>query len=133
VNAKFTADSDPAEIEKMLGAISSPHLVLLDDFDVLGPDHAISDVVNRHYARLRDSGNAVVVACGLDEVGSYYRGLTAEIRKGRTGLLLSPRSSADGDVVSVRLPRSATASMPSGRGVLARPGGWSWVQVPCDI
>ena len=130
VNARFTADSSPEEIEKALKSISSRHLIVFDDFDVVGPDHAISDLVNRHYTSLRDTGNAVLVACGLDEVGSYYRGLTAEVRKGRTGLLLAPRSSADGDVVSVRLPRSATAAMPAGRGVFATPGGWSWVQVP---
>jgi S-DNA-T family DNA segregation ATPase FtsK/SpoIIIE len=130
VNARFTGETDPAEIDKLLKSLSSRHLVVLDDFDVLGPDHPICDVVNQHYARLRDSGNAILVACGLDEVGSYYRGLTAEVRKSRTGLLLAPRSSSDGDVVSVRLPRSATAAMPAGRGVFATPGGWSWIQVP---
>ncbi|MFG1627286.1 FtsK/SpoIIIE domain-containing protein [Kribbella sp. NPDC049227] len=132
VNARFTADTDPAEIDKLLKSVSSRHLVVLDDFDVLGPDHPISDVVNQHYARLRDTGNAVVVACGLDEVSGYYRGLTSEVRKGRTGLLLAPRSSSDGDVISVRLPRSATAAMPAGRGVFARPGGWAWTQVPFE-
>lgn len=74
----------------------------------------------------------MIVACGIDEVGGYYRGLTAEIRKGRTGLLLAPRSSSDGEILNVRLPRSATASLPIGRGVFGRPGGWSWAQVPIE-
>ena len=130
MRAQFRADAAPGEIEDVLRSLGPRHLVVFDDFDVFGPDHAISQAVTQHYATLRDSGSAVLVACGIDEVGGYYRGLTADIRKGRTGLLLSPRSSSDGEILNVRLPRSATATLPVGRGVFARPGGWSWAQVP---
>ncbi|MFI6828096.1 FtsK/SpoIIIE domain-containing protein [Kribbella sp. NPDC050241] len=129
---QFHADASVGDLEDALRSLGPRHLVVFDDFDVLGPDHAISTAVATHYQTLRDSGSSVIVACGIDEVGGYYRGLTADIRKGRTGLLLAPRSSSDGEILNVRLPRSATASLPIGRGVFARPGGWSWAQVPIE-
>ena len=59
-----------------------------------------------------------------------YRGVVSTMRKARTGVMLAPRSSADGDVFSTRLPRSVGAAVPVGRAVLVRGGVWEWVQVP---
>jgi S-DNA-T family DNA segregation ATPase FtsK/SpoIIIE len=132
LRGEFHATSSVGDLEEALKSLGPRHVVVFDDFDVLGPDHAISAAVAQHYATLRDSGSAVIVACGIDEVGGYYRGLTADIRKGRTGLLLAPRASTDGEILNIRLPRSATATLPLGRGVFARPGGWTWAQVPIE-
>jgi S-DNA-T family DNA segregation ATPase FtsK/SpoIIIE len=87
-------------------------------------------VAEEYLKTIRDSGDAVVVACGLDEVSSMYRGVAATLRKARTGLLLAPRSAADGDVFATRLPRSVGAAVPAGRAILLRAGSWEWVQVP---
>jgi DNA segregation ATPase FtsK/SpoIIIE, S-DNA-T family len=57
-----------------------------------------------------------------------YRGLTAEARSGRCGLLLCPRGPLDGDLLGVRTA-AATEPLP-GRGVLAVRGLATPVQVP---
>jgi S-DNA-T family DNA segregation ATPase FtsK/SpoIIIE len=79
---------------------------------------------------MRDSGSLMVITGSLDDMLGVYRGLPNEMKRGRSGLILSPRAANDGDVLNVRLPRSAAGAMPAGRGVLASPLGWTWVQVP---
>ena len=97
---------------------------------MLGGEHALSQVADDYLKQIRDTGDAIAVACGIDEVSGMYRGVTATIRKARTGLVLSPRSSADGEVLGARLPRSVGAAVPVGRGIRVRAGAWEWVQVP---
>jgi len=70
------------------------------------------------------------VGCGIDEVAGMYRGVVAQVRKTRTGLILAPRSSEDGSNLSARLPRSIGGPVPKGRGIMVTAGGWLWVQVP---
>ena len=59
-----------------------------------------------------------------------YRGIIAQVRKNRTGLILAPRNMDDGAHLSVRLSRSIGGPVPKGRGVLVTTSGWTWVQVP---
>ena len=82
------------------------------------------------FAKMRDTGSTMIITGAIDDMLSVYRGLPNEMKRGRSGLVLSPRASNDGDVLNVRLPRSASGAMPVGRGVLASPLGWTWVQVP---
>ncbi len=128
--ARIITGTEPAdEIKKLLGS-RRPHTVLVDDFDVLGADSPAAAALVEAYAAMRDSPHVMVVAGGIDELNGMYRGLPAEIKKGRTGLILGPRSSTDGDLLSARLPRSVGAPVPVGRGILATTTGWTWVQVP---
>ena len=53
-----------------------------------------------------------------------YRGVVAQVRKTRTGLVLASRSSEDGTHLSARLPRSIGGPVPKGRGVMVTTAGW---------
>lgn len=129
VRAVLTADSTADELRAALDS-GGRRLLVVDDFEVLGGEHALSQVADDYLKQIRDSGDAIAVACGIDEVSGMYRGVTATIRKSRSGLILSPRSSADGDILGARLPRSVGAAVPVGRGLRVRAGAWEWVQVP---
>lgn len=125
----FTGDEDAAELRGALDT-RGPRLLVIDDFEVLGGEHPLAAVAEEYLKGIRDTGDALMVACGVDEVTGMYRGVPAVLRKSRTGLLLAPRSSADGDVFSTRLPRSIGGAVPPGRGILVRAGAWEWLQVP---
>ncbi|MGH8775803.1 MAG: FtsK/SpoIIIE domain-containing protein [Jiangellaceae bacterium] len=126
----FTDASDPGDVRQALDRARGSRLLVVDDFEVLGPEHALASVAEEHLKSIRDSADAMVVACGIDEVTGMYRGPTAMMRRSRTGLILSPRSASDGDVFSSRLPRSVGGVTPAGRGILVTARGWEWVQVP---
>ncbi|MGH8824310.1 MAG: FtsK/SpoIIIE domain-containing protein [Jiangellaceae bacterium] len=126
----FTDAADPADLRQALANVRGSRLLVVDDFEVLGPEHAIASVTEEYLKDIRDSADALLVACGIDEVTGMYRGPTAVMRRSRTGLILSPRGATDGDVFTARLPRSVGGVTPTGRGILVRAGGWEWVQVP---
>ena len=72
-------------------------------------------------------GAVLVAAGGLDELAAAYRGLPAELRRGRCALVLGPTGPLDGEPWGVRL---APAGPPlPGRGVLVRHGRQQPVQV----
>jgi len=128
--ARIVTGKEPPEELKKLLAVRRPHTVLVDDFDVLGADSPAATALVEAYSAMRDTQNIMVVAGGVDELNGMYRGLPAEIKKGRTGLILAPRASTDGDLLTARLPRSIGVPVPVGRGVLVTTSGWTWVQVP---
>jgi len=129
VRAVLTADDASDALRSALDT-RGRRLLVIDDFEVLGGEHTLSAVAEEYLKGIRDTGDGLVVACGIDEVTGLYRGVTATLRKARTGLLLAPRSSADGDVFTARLPRSVGGAVPAGRAMLIRAGAWEWVQVP---
>jgi len=122
--------TEPADELKKALNVRGPHTIIVDDFDVLGADSPAAAQVLEAFSRMRDTPNALVLAGGIDELIGTYRGVVAELKKGRSGLVLAPRASSDGEVLNAKLPRSAGAAMPTGRGVLTDPTGWRWVQVP---
>lgn len=126
----FTGDEPINDIKDALAALRGDHTIVVDDFDVIGADTPLGQLLAEHYGTLRDTTSIMVVAASIDEILSLYRGLPVELKRGRTGLVLAPRASNDGDVLNARLPRSVGASLPVGRGVLTHAGGWRWVQVP---
>lgn len=126
----FTGNEPIDELKDVLKSLRGPHTIIVDDFEVIGADSPLGGALAEAYAAMRDTANAMVVAGSIDEVTSVYRGLTVELKRGRTGLLLAPRAANDGDVLNLRLPRSVGSAVPVGRGVFATPTGWRWVQVP---
>jgi S-DNA-T family DNA segregation ATPase FtsK/SpoIIIE len=78
----------------------------------------------------RDRGHAVVLAGTTEELAASFRGFAADARRSRSGLLLSPASHLDGELLGLRLLRSAAFSGPPGRGLLVRGGKALLVQVP---
>ncbi|GAA3546343.1 cell division protein FtsK [Aeromicrobium flavum] len=126
----FTGSEPLEEIREALSRLNTQHLVVVDDFEVVGADSPLGQLLGETYGGMRDTANAMIIAGGIDELGAVYRGLPSDLKRGRTGLVLSPRASNDGDVLNARLPRSVGAAVPPGRGLLINPTGYRWVQVP---
>ncbi|MHA3705130.1 FtsK/SpoIIIE domain-containing protein [Jatrophihabitans sp. YIM 134969] len=94
-------------------------LVLLDDADDL-TDTPVSDALTTALRTAAPGRIAVVAAGRPDELLTAYRGVVAEVRRARRGLLLRP-GPGDGDLVGIRSGRSR-AGWPPGRGVLVAGG-----------
>lgn len=130
VAAVLGPDTKPNELRDALKERRTETLLVVDDFDVLGNDHPLGPVFEEHLKACRDAPGGVLITCGIDEIGGMYRGIIAQVRKNRTGLILAPRNMDDGAHLSVRLSRSIGGPVPKGRGVLVTTSGWTWVQVP---
>ncbi len=126
----FNGSEPIEEITAHLDKARGDQLIAVDDFEVIGTDSPLGQLLTDRFARMRDTASTMIITGAIDDLLSVYRGLPNELKRGRSGLLLAPRASNDGDVLNVRLPRSASGAMPVGRGVLASPLGWTWVQVP---
>ena len=104
--------------ELLDGNGETPLVLLLDDAEVLRDCPAAAvfrDVVSGTLGPDRFlvlAGHAEGICLGLS-------GWQVEARKSRQGLLLSPQGGADGDLIGVRLPRSAVGQpVQPGRGLL---------------
>nr|WP_174257654.1 FtsK/SpoIIIE domain-containing protein [Phytoactinopolyspora alkaliphila] len=107
-----------------------PSAVIIDDVELLGVDGHVVDAITKHLGKIRDSGSVIVAAGTTDDLGSSYRGPVAALKKSRSGLLLSPGGTSDGDHFGLKIPRSLTGGMPPGRGIYVAGGQWQLVQVP---
>ena len=130
VLGRLGLESKPDDLRELLRQEPENTLIVIDDFEMMGGDHALGPVIEEHLRTCRDANGGVLVGCGIDEISGMYRGVVAQVRKTRTGLVLAPRSSEDGTHLSARLPRSIGGPVPKGRGVMVTTAGWSWVQVP---
>ncbi len=126
----FTGDEPIEEVRAHLDKLRGDQVIAVDDYEVIGTDSPLGQLLSERFAKMRDSGSLMFITGGIDDMLSVYRGLPNEMKRGRSGLVLSPRATNDGDVLNVRLPRSASGAMPIGRGVLTSPLGWTWIQVP---
>ena len=96
-------------------------LVLVDDapaFDDTGPGDRLAEVLVRPAADVR-----MVLAARSEELATAYRGIAAEVRRSRTGIVLRP-GPVDGELLGIRALRSGT-TVPPGRGLLVGDAGWS--------
>ncbi|MGL5857619.1 MAG: FtsK/SpoIIIE domain-containing protein [Angustibacter sp.] len=110
------------ELVEALRALPASSLVLVDDAELLrdGPLAAALQAVVR---QAREKDWAVVVAGQTTDLSAGLSGWLHEARRGRQGLLLSPTTLMDAEVVSTRLTRSQLASrVVPGRGLLVRQG-----------
>jgi hypothetical protein len=123
------AEPDPSRLAAALNAVSGPVALVVDDAELL-VETAVAELLQQVLRAGRDLGHAVLLAGTTGELGAVFRGFPAEARKSRSGLLLSPGSHLDGELLGVRLPRSAAFRGPAGRGLLVRNGGPLLVQVP---
>jgi S-DNA-T family DNA segregation ATPase FtsK/SpoIIIE len=95
-------------------------LVLVDDSETF-VDTPAGDWLAA-LARDAREGVAVVAAGRSDELPLTYRGVAAEVRRGRCALLLQP-GPADGELVGARLPRHRRHTV-AGRGLLLGDPAW---------
>jgi S-DNA-T family DNA segregation ATPase FtsK/SpoIIIE len=96
-------------------------IVLVDDCEAFD-DTAAGDLLTR-WLRRAEPHLGAIVAGRTDELASAYRGVGAEARRNRSGVLLRP-GPVDGDLFGVRLARSGGAPGP-GRGVLVGTRCWT--------
>jgi S-DNA-T family DNA segregation ATPase FtsK/SpoIIIE len=114
------------DLEALLAA--GPATILVDDAELL-VESPLAALLERAVRDMRDTGTVVVAAGTTDELVTGYRGFVVELRRARAGLLLSPQSSADGDLFGVRLSRAVGGSVHSGRGLLCIRGATTPIQV----
>ncbi|WP_113834686.1 FtsK/SpoIIIE domain-containing protein [Blastococcus sp. TF02-9] len=95
-----------------------PLVVLLDDGDVLR-DCPASELFRDVLKGAAGPGRSLVLAGNADSICTGLSGWQVEARKSRQGVLLSPQGSTDGDLIGVRIPRSAVGQpVQPGRGLL---------------
>lgn len=106
------------ELTAALADAGERAVVLIDDAELLRDCEAVNGLL----ALLRagsGSGRALVIAGDADGLGAGFAGWLVEMKKARRGLLLSPQSLTDGDLVGVRVPRNIVGqAVQPGRGLL---------------
>ena len=115
----LTSRDDAAALAQALAA--GPCALLVDDAELL-VDSLLAPELERAVREARDSGGVVVAAGTTEELVTGYRGFVVDLRRSRTGLLLSPQSAADGDLLGVRLSRATGGAVLPGRALLVRRG-----------
>jgi S-DNA-T family DNA segregation ATPase FtsK/SpoIIIE len=117
------------ELDAAMAWASGPHAVLVDDCDQL-VDSPLGTALETMVRVARERHRAVVIAGGITELNAgSFRGLVAETKKSRAGLLLSPSSSGDADLLGVRLPKTSLFTGPPGRAVQVAGGSHRLIQV----
>ncbi|WP_346622060.1 FtsK/SpoIIIE domain-containing protein [Blastococcus montanus] len=95
-----------------------PLALLLDDGDLLR-DCPAAEVFRDVVKGYAGPGRGLVLAGTADGICTGLSGWQVDARRARQGVLLSPQSSTDGDLIGVRLPRGAVGGpVQPGRGLL---------------
>ncbi|MDR8408551.1 cell division protein FtsK [Nonomuraea sp. 3-1Str] len=119
-------DGNATDLQELL-AEHEEYVVLVDDAELISPDGPLGMALEEVLRSGRDGDHGLIIAGSTGDLTQAYRGFVAETRKSRTGVLLSVQSPADGDLLSVRLPRGAVGG-PPGRGLLVTMGTMTPIQ-----
>jgi S-DNA-T family DNA segregation ATPase FtsK/SpoIIIE len=114
------------DLEALLA--EGPSAVLVDDAELL-VDSPLAYLLEKVVRELRDTSSLMAVAGTTDELVTGYRGFVVDLRRSKTGVLLSPQSAADGDLLGVRLSRAIGGAVHPGRGLLCRRGTAEPIQI----
>lgn len=125
----LSAGDLPSRLAAVLERAIGPVVVLVDDADQVA-DEELSELLHQVLRQARPRDHAVVLAGGTEQLAATRGGFAFDARRSRSGLLLSPASPDEGDLLGVRLDRSAVFSGPPGRGLLIRSGNVLLAQVP---
>jgi S-DNA-T family DNA segregation ATPase FtsK/SpoIIIE len=121
-----------ASLDDLTVAIASAEgavAVLVDDFDQL-LDAPWAAALEGLLRAGRHNQRAVIIAGGTAELNAAsYKGLVAEAKKSRSGLMLSPGAPTDADLLGVRLPKTALFNGPAGRAVQIESGSHRLIQI----
>ena len=127
-HANDAFDTHDPGLDDALVHLDGPLAVLVEDAELV-TDSPVAGVLDRVMRTARDAGRIVVIAGSTDELAIGFRGFLVDARRARSGILLNPRGSLDGEVLGVRLPRSTSGSAPAGRGLLVVRGSITQLQV----
>ncbi|MDI6105616.1 FtsK/SpoIIIE domain-containing protein [Actinoplanes sp. NEAU-A12] len=107
VIAAFTGpDVDAAEFTAALDKVTGRTLIAVDDAEALRDVAASGEL--RNILRGGDRRELAIVYAGdPEDLSAGFTGWLVDARKSRRGALLSPQNRTDGDLVGVRLPRTA--------------------------
>ena len=120
--------TDPEASYDLAGLLAAgPDAIVVDDAELL-VDSPLARELEQAVRGRRDSGLLLAVAGTTEDLLASFRGFVADLRRSRTGLLLSPHT-ADGDLLGVRLPRLTRPEAIPGRGLLCARGTATPVQV----
>jgi len=109
-------DVTEEELSALFDGVSRRVLVI-DDGELLR-DASAKDWLKELVRGARDRAVGIILAGDIADVASGFSGWQVELRKNRTGILLSPQNITDGDLVGARLPRSSlSAGVQPGRGL----------------
>jgi S-DNA-T family DNA segregation ATPase FtsK/SpoIIIE len=123
------ADASAQAFTDAVAKARRPLVVVIDDLELVPLDGPLPQALLEHLASIRDSGEAVIAAGSTADVMAGYRGLPKEIRRSRSGVLLTPQSYTEGETFGLKLPRSTGGPAPAGRGLLVIGGLAEPVQV----
>ncbi len=133
VHGPFDDSSDESDVTALLRSLESgptPMLTLVDDVELFGADDWVPTLLAEHIAALRDTGSAFVGAGTPSEMASLYRGPVIALKRTKSGVLLSPQTQDEADILGVRLPRSAVGqTLPPGGGFIVKTGQAERIQV----
>ncbi|MGH8960950.1 MAG: FtsK/SpoIIIE domain-containing protein [Jatrophihabitantaceae bacterium] len=110
----------PDDVTARAPTVENRTVLLVDDVEAF-LDTPAGDWLTG-WIRTAVPGLAVVAAGSSDELAACYRGIAAEVRRGRCTLLLHP-GPGDADLAGVTLPRRR-AGIPPGRGLLIGDPAW---------
>jgi S-DNA-T family DNA segregation ATPase FtsK/SpoIIIE len=121
--------ADYEESHRMIAACDPrrPPILLVDDADFVDDVGAYQALIDN-----RNPDVHVIAACRNDgpvRSGMHWLG---SLRRGRTGVLLLPDWSVDGDLLGVTLPRRPLLEPAPGRGYLVADGGYLAVQTASE-
>jgi DNA segregation ATPase FtsK/SpoIIIE, S-DNA-T family len=104
----FTDSDIPADdLSKALDEAGGSRVVVMVDDAELLKDCEARDVLKEIIARGADSGRAVVIAGGEEDICSGFSGWQVDAKKARRGVLFSPQQTMSGDLIGIRLSRSS--------------------------
>jgi S-DNA-T family DNA segregation ATPase FtsK/SpoIIIE len=116
----------PDELATLLSGQTSPVVVIADDAEMLHEspmERPLCELLRPHSA----PGVALVLAGSATEMAGFFRGVTVEARRNRSGLLLGAIGPVEGDLLGVRVARGGDTR--PGRGLLVARGRPQPVQV----
>jgi S-DNA-T family DNA segregation ATPase FtsK/SpoIIIE len=138
VYGPFDGSCDEPDVKALLARLANtgPHLVLVDDFELLDVNGALSALLGNHVAAIRDTGAMLAAAAVPEDVARLFNGLGDKMRRVRSGFMLAPQAPEDLQAFGAQLPRSALGRvLPPGGGYLVRVASCLRAQViwPGDI
>ncbi|MEO6116202.1 MAG: FtsK/SpoIIIE domain-containing protein, partial [Pseudolysinimonas sp.] len=113
---------------------ATKRVLVVDDGELL-KDVAAKDWLRDLVRSARDRGVGIVLGGDISDVAGGFSGWQVEVRKNRSGVLLSPQSITEGDLVGAKLPRSSlSTSVQPGRGLAnLGDGELTLLQLPAPV